>query len=133
MTARPRNTVLVVEDDDDLRKSICEILQTEGYVVTTADNGLRALEILVRSKPKDFPACIVLDLMMPMMHGKTFIEILQRERSHDLAKIPLVITTAASKAELPAALPPTVKVLKKPMRLEDLLAAVAQYCERAPS
>lgn len=131
MNESRRNRVMVVEDDDDLRESIREILHAERYTVIAADNGLRALEILVHSKPDALPACIVLDLMMPMMHGKTFIEILQRERPHDLAKIPLIIVTAATTAMLPATLPSTAKMLKKPMRLDDLLAAVAEHCERA--
>lgn len=131
MSASPRNIVMVVEDDDDLRESMRDILRAEGYAVTTADNGLRALEILVHSEPQALPRCIVLDLMMPLMPGKTFIEILQRERPHDLAKIPLVIVTAATTAMLPATLPSTAKMLKKPMRLDDLLAAVAEYCEHS--
>lgn len=131
MTASLRNIVMVVEDDDDLRESVRDILHAEGYAVTTADNGLRALEMLVHSKPEALPRCIVLDLMMPLMPGKTFIEILQRERPHDLAKIPLIIVTAATTAMLPATLPATVKMLKKPMRLDDLLAAVAEYCEHS--
>lgn len=129
MTATP--TILVVEDDDDLRDNICEILRTEGYAVITADNGLHALEILVRSKPAELPACIVLDLMMPMMHGKTFIEILQRERPDDLAQIPLIIATAAGRAALPVTLPPRAQILKKPMRIDDLIAAIARHAQPA--
>lgn len=127
------NTILVVEDDDDLRDGITEALSAEGFQVLTADNGLAALNVLVSRKGNNLPACIVLDLMMPMMHGNTFIEILQRERPQDLAKIPLIIATAAGRSALPNTLPASAQILKKPMRLDDLIEAVAKYARAAPN
>ena len=62
--------VLVVEDDDSIRNVITDVLQDRGFSVATARNGSEALEQL------DFvqPRVVVLDLLMPVMHGWAFME-----------------------------------------------------------
>lgn len=87
--ADARKTVLVVDDDFDLRQTMREILQEEGYVVDTAANGLEALELLRRSNP---PRVVVLDLMMPVMDGWQLLDELKRDSS--LSDIPVVVISA---------------------------------------
>lgn len=87
-----QRTVLVVDDDFDLRHTMREILQDEGFVVATAANGREALELLRRSNP---PRVMVLDLMMPEMDGWQLLDELKRDEA--LADIPVVVISASKK------------------------------------
>ena len=69
--------VLVVEDDYDFRELERTMLQSSGYEVITASNGAEALSIL----ETQHPCVILLDLMMPVMDGLTFL----RERKTAMA------------------------------------------------
>ena len=62
--------VLVVEDDETLRTTVAEALEDEGYQVITATNGAEALRLVRAAEPD----AIVLDLMMPVMDGRAFLE-----------------------------------------------------------
>ena len=85
-----RRAVLIVDDDPDIREVLAETLETTGFDVITAANGLDALTV-VRGMPNR-PSVILLDLMMPIMDGYAFIE--QRSLDPALASIPTVIVTA---------------------------------------
>ncbi len=67
-------SILVVEDDDDIRTSMLEILETEEYVTKSATNGKEALEILYQSAK---PCLVLLDMMMPIMNGRKFLDLLK--------------------------------------------------------
>jgi CheY-like chemotaxis protein len=115
--------VLVVDDDDDLRETICDVLADEGILFASAANGEEALAYL-RSSPS--PSMILLDLTMPVMDGITFREIQRADPV--LAGIPVVVfSAAASVAEKVRELGVDL-VLKKPLKLDQLLAVVARYC-----
>jgi CheY-like chemotaxis protein len=64
-------TVLIVEDDRDLREAYVTILQSEGFSVKSAENGADALDLI--SKEGD-PGIIFLDLRMPVMDGIEFLK-----------------------------------------------------------
>jgi CheY-like chemotaxis protein len=114
-----RDSILVVEDDTDLRDCVCEELQDAGYDVSTAGNGREGLAQLERG---DRPCLILLDLMMPVMTGYEFLAEL-RNRAAD---IPVVVMSAFLD---PAAVPVNVsETLPKPFRHTDLLAVVRRYC-----
>lgn len=81
--------ILVVDDDPDLRKSLAEVLEEEGYEVSCANNGEEALRALDGPAPN----AILLDLTMPVMDGWTFRD---RMRSDPrLAGIPTVVISAS--------------------------------------
>jgi CheY-like chemotaxis protein/nitrogen-specific signal transduction histidine kinase len=80
--------VLVVEDDPATREVVRRALERDGWVVSEADNGRRALESLSRSVPD----LIVLDLMMPEMDGFEFVTELRRSEAG--RRIPVVVVTA---------------------------------------
>jgi CheY-like chemotaxis protein len=85
-----RRSVLIVDDDPDIREILAETLVDKGFDVATAANGLEALRIL---RSMSFPpSVILLDLMMPIMDGYGFLE--QRRCDPTLASIPLAIVTA---------------------------------------
>jgi CheY-like chemotaxis protein len=82
-------TVLLVEDDEDTRLSLAELLAEHGYSVAPACNGLEAQRYL-QVNPR--PNCIVLDLWMPVMDGWTFASSV----AGDLRPpVPMMVITAA--------------------------------------
>ena len=110
--------VLLVEDDRDIREAVAAVLEAEGYTVLTAENGKQALEALERGQP-----CVVLlDLMMPVMNGWDFME--EVKKSRRLADLPVVVVSAYSERRAEG----VKRVLKKPLDVNQLLAAVADYC-----
>jgi CheY-like chemotaxis protein len=89
MTAMQPVRILVVEDDDDIRDSLKELLEEEGYRVDTAANGQQALGKLREST---LPELILLDLMMPVMDGWQFQEQLREVPS--FARVPIIVISA---------------------------------------
>jgi CheY-like chemotaxis protein len=112
--------VLVVEDEDDSRESLRDVLELAGYRVHTAANGQEALDQL--GELADQP-CIVmlLDLFMPVMDGWQVVDQLRTAGRLDKIKI-LVTTSAAHRA------PGGVPVFQKPLSLPKLLRAVEAAC-----
>jgi two-component system, chemotaxis family, chemotaxis protein CheY len=114
--------VMVIEDDEGIRLSISRALADEGYEVMTAAHGAEALVVLEQAPT--LPGLLLLDLMMPVMDGRTFRrEQLARPR---LADIPVVVLTADGPAQRMAEELGVASCLVKPMALEALLDAVAR-------
>ena len=90
MSDRRRCKILVVEDDDDIRDSLKELLEEEGYRVDTAANGQQAL---VKLQEQELPQLILLDLMMPVMDGWQFQKELRDVPS--LARLPVIVISAS--------------------------------------
>ena len=112
------HTILVVEDDTDVRESIREVLEDAGYNVTTAANGAEGLNRLEAKRP----SLILLDLMMPVMSGPELLAIL-RQRGSD---VPVVVVSAyADQADESCGVS---GVISKPVRLQKLLDTVREYC-----
>jgi CheY-like chemotaxis protein len=121
--------VLVVEDDPDLLDSEVELFSSEGYPVLRANNGKVALELLQGLEPAQLPGCIVLDLMMPVMDGATFLQKLLDESPQQLARIPIVVTSAkGTPTGVQEKLPIEAQRVRKPIELDELLAVVASHC-----
>ena len=108
-------SILLVEDDEDFRVGLAELLRSEGYLVTCAANGLEALEYL-RSGAK--PNLVLLDLMMPVMTGWDFRQKMLEESA--LASIPVILLSAAV-SERDAASLQASAFLNKPFDLQSLL------------
>jgi CheY-like chemotaxis protein len=119
-------TVLIVEDDHDLREVIAEILTEERFGVLQATHGAEALAIL-RSSP-ELPAVILLDLMMPVMSGMQFRDIQRADPR--LAAIPTVVMSAVTEGELKASALQPDAFLAKPTDQEHLLGIVRRFCPR---
>src|SRR5437762_2793351 len=82
-------TVMIVEDDLDIRDALTQILEFEGYHVVSAENGQQALTQLQHG---EHPGLILLDLMMPVMDGWQFR--LEQQKDAKLSDIPVVIISA---------------------------------------
>jgi CheY-like chemotaxis protein len=120
-SSAPCASILVVEDNWEIREGLRLALEVEGYEVFTAENGQEALEKLA-SLPR--PGCILLDLMMPVMNGFEFLEAVQANDS--LATIPVGVLTAY--ANLAAQVHGAASFMKKPIDIEVLLAFVTKHC-----
>lgn len=118
MTATATGTILVVDDDDDIRAVLAELLDYEGHGVATAANGREALDYL-RAHPDT--ALVFLDLMMPVMDGFEFRE--QQKRDPAIADIPVVVMTA--RGAVPAGVLDVATILPKPIDLDKLLDVLA--------
>jgi CheY-like chemotaxis protein len=117
-------SVLLVEDDQDLRETIAALLSRHGHQVHTAADGAEALGWLKRHGTQ--PCLVLLDLMMPGMNGFDL-------RSHmtadpDLASIPVVIITGAGVLADQRAHELRAEILKKPVAMSTLLGTVDRYC-----
>jgi CheY-like chemotaxis protein len=113
------HTVLVVEDDTDLREMVREVLELNGYAVVTAAEGQAALDALERIEN----LCLVLlDLLMPGMNGWDFCREMRALSKY--ATVPVVVHSSA-----PAGAPEgATRVLGKPVDIEHLLGVVREYC-----
>jgi CheY-like chemotaxis protein len=123
-TAHCHRLVLVVDDDDDIRDTIAELLADEGYVVRTAVDGNEALDVLRTSEAR-LPCVILLDLMMPRMSGTAFCA--AQSADPDIAAIPVVLISAHANLSAKAA---TLghPYVSKPLRVEQLLEVVERHC-----
>jgi CheY-like chemotaxis protein len=116
--------VLVVEDDVDIREGLMDFLEDHGYQPIGAVHGQEALNKLCG--PDLRPCLIILDLMMPVMDGRTFRE--QQLREPALSKIPVVIVSASREAAQTAKDLHTAAHLPKPLNLQALLRVVRNHC-----
>lgn len=116
-------TVLVVEDDQDIRDTINELLELNGYQVLVAEHGQEALAVLRTAT--ELPAVILLDLTMPVMDGVGFRTAQLADAR--LADIPVVVMTADGRIDEKCASLACTHALRKPMDVTTLLAAVARY------
>lgn len=116
--------VLVVEDDLEIRESLIEILEDQGYEVLGAENGLEALARLRGPGPQ--PCLILLDLMMPRMDGRAFRQ--EQLRTPEFASIPVVIITAFRDMTPIAQELKAAALLEKPFQLQELVSITRRHC-----
>jgi CheY-like chemotaxis protein len=116
-----RGSVLVVEDEADIRNMLAQILEWEGYEVTTAANGCDALEKL----QKKAPSLILLDLTMPIMNGWQFRAV--QSRDPGLASIPVVVLSGGAEVGSAEDGVGGAEYLRKPVDLAILLETVERY------
>ena len=116
-----KNKVMLVEDDEETRTCLGEILQIEGFSVVSFGNGLDALDYLAHSPA---PRLIIMDMRMPVMDGHQFRSAMLREPQ--LAAIPVVVVTAYEPSA--AAKLSVSRIFRKPVDIEALVDTVRQYC-----
>ena len=116
-------SVLLVEDDRDLRDAVAEILQDERFAVARAANGREALDVLRGAG--EF-CLVLLDMRMPVMTGIEF----RREQLRDprIAEVPVVAFAADSRDQGEAALLGITTFISKPVDVVRLLEVVSLYC-----
>lgn len=126
MSAR---TVLIVEDNADIRETLREVLELAGYAVATAANGGEACAQLAA----DAPDLIVLDLMMPVMDGWQFLDRLRADGDAAMAATPVVVVSGVVDSIDTDRLQREhgCDVLAKPVDIDALLRIVAARCRPA--
>jgi CheY-like chemotaxis protein len=119
--------ILVVDDEPTIRALLVEDLTHAGYTVTTACNGLEALERAYECRSD----AVLLDLLMPVMDGLGFLR--ERQAQPDLARVPVVVLSAAGMDTLRAATKlRATAVLSKPLNL-GVLSAVLEHVLKPPA
>jgi CheY-like chemotaxis protein len=118
-------SVMVVDDDDDIRETISGLLAQRGFQVTTAADGNDALQQL---RSGDLPGLILLDLMMPSMSGEEF----RAWQMNDprLAAVPVVVLSGAGMVD-EVGKKMKVEAISKPIELTILVDTVKRYCGAA--
>jgi CheY-like chemotaxis protein len=91
-SVRPPSRILIVDDDDDGRSLVKELLESDGYVVNEARDGGAALEFLVTSPE---PSLVILDLEMPVMSGAELIEAMRKHER--LARLPVLVLSGSGR------------------------------------
>ena len=114
-------TVLLVEEDPDVRGAMAEALQDEGYEVAMAINGHEGLRVL---RALESPCLVLVDLELGRVGGRAMIDALERDARFAGCRV------VGMDAE-PGPRPPGVlAVLRKPVRLAALLEVVREHCPR---
>ena len=111
--------VLVVDDEPMVRETLGQVLSEEGYVVDVAVDGESALECVRAARPD----AILLDLMMPGMNGRQFLQALRSDPSY--ANVPVLLMTAVHGLEVNLATLGASEVVEKPFNVDELLNKVA--------
>lgn len=114
--------ILVVEDDTSIRELLVELLESEGYSVASAINGLEGLKFL---QSEGNPDLILIDLMMPVMDGYSFRT--EQLKNPVWSKIPTVVMSAEANAKEKMKNFNITAFLSKPVELETILKTVARY------
>ena len=120
--------ILVVDDEMDVLSSIAQVLEDDGYEVSTADNGVNALAAM----DQRLPDLLVLDIVMPEMHG---VEVCRRVRANPFtAKVPIIFLTAKGRpSDIAEGLDAGADdYLLKPFDVIELQARVRAVLRRAP-
>ncbi|MGZ6125821.1 MAG: response regulator [Myxococcales bacterium] len=111
--------VLVVEDDADVRCVVTELFRLRGHEVREAEHGQHALDLLLVEGWR--PDVIILDVVMPVMDGLTFLA--RKKEADALAAIPVIVVSSTVLAPIPDA----ACVFAKPVDPDALLEAVLQH------
>jgi CheY-like chemotaxis protein len=111
--------ILVVDDDEDIRLTLQQILEEEGYPALSAANGEEALDIIHREP--QLPRLVLLDMMMPVMDGPRF----QAKLAEDpgLAGVPVVVISAGGTSRAQTRMP-AAGYLSKPVDLRTLMGTI---------
>jgi CheY-like chemotaxis protein len=118
-----RAELLVVEDDNDIRESLLDYLSFIGFKAVAVTNGQEALSYL-RENLKSLPDLILLDYMMPVMNGMTFLNAMEKESPS--LRIPVILISAATIDDV--SFPSNVvEFMKKPFNLKDLTRTARKY------
>lgn len=120
MAEAEKKGILVIEDEAHVKIMVSRLLEKNGFVVRTAEDGLDGLRVLEEFRPD----LIIADVMMPNLDGLTFTKALKNRR--ETKNIPLIFLTAKTD---PLSMIEGINVgakfyVTKPFQIDDLLAKV---------
>jgi CheY-like chemotaxis protein len=114
--------VLLVDDNDDIRDGLTQLIRAEGYAVETARDGREALRKFADVRP----CIILLDLMMPDMTGYDFRQAQLADET--LKDIPVIVYSAAFDIREAAERLQAAAFAEKPIVLSRLIALIREHC-----
>lgn len=117
---------MIVDDDESLREIFTAALELDGHDVVTAENGQDALDYLLANRQSP-PDCIILDIMMPVMSGREFLNRIESEMI--LNQIPIVVCSAHGAYGMTSQIKAR---LDKPATLEQLSQTIGQILKLRP-
>jgi CheY-like chemotaxis protein len=117
------HSVLIVDDDRELRSIYRVILERAGYTTHEAPNGVEALKFLANQMPD----VIVMDMLMPMMGGEVVMQRIRQMSSP--IKVRIVVLTAYPRFRESALFFHADQFLVKPIKPDDLLQAIASVLQ----
>jgi CheY-like chemotaxis protein len=118
-------SILIAEDNNDVREMLQDVLSCEGYDVAVARNGREALQKLTELPS---PSLVLLDLMMPVMNGWEFLDAQKRSAvfaAHQVVVMSAVPATQSLEDRRPLR---TAGTLPKPLSLEPLMEKIREFC-----
>jgi CheY-like chemotaxis protein len=118
--------ILLIDDEEMIREVVKEMLEVEGYVVTTAANGKEGLQIYQRESPD----LIITDIFMPEMEGLETIRTLQQDSS----RVRIIAISGGGERGMISFLSyakrfGALRTLQKPFSREDLLRTVREVLD----
>jgi CheY-like chemotaxis protein len=113
-------SILLVDDNEDLRILYAQLLRRAGHVVREAEDGARALEVLEQMDSE--PCLLLLDQMMPVMTGTEVLKVLRD--SGRFANLPIIVLSATSR---PPDVPEGQNVVRKPVDPHVLVSLVQGF------
>ena len=115
-----RRIVMLIDDDEDVRTTMSELLTTRGYSTLEAENGKQAIEVL--TKAARLPMLMILDMAMPVLDGRGFLRL--RARDPILREIPVFVVSASEPSIL---LEGIEMFMRKPVEVTRLLQIIGRY------
>ena len=113
--------IALIDDDDDVRDVMGFALEHEGIESVAFENGKVALDQLLALSPKDYPCLVIVDYLMPVMDGLTFVQTIHSDYAASLGKIPMYLSSAIDSFGDDVFIPPAVKIIGKPVDLDVFL------------
>jgi CheY-like chemotaxis protein len=123
-------SVLVVDDDADSRSAVGETLRRAGFEALEAEDGRRALDLLLGDQKRE-PSAIILDLVMPVMSGWELLTIVKSY--HRLASIPIIVLSGHDVPTEALRHGAIAEYLRKPHDPDGLTSVVRKLARHAPS
>ena len=120
MTDAVRKKILIVDDDESLRKSIAITLRVKGYEIWEAGDGIEGLELTQQRRP----VLIICDVFMPGMNGFMMVESIKADAA--LTHIKIIMMTSAAQAAGAWKSEPDVVYLDKGFSLPVLIETVSK-------
>ncbi len=125
LSMAPGTSILIVEDDLNVRDTIEDVLTEEGHSVSVARNGADALVTLDHLER---PGLILLDMQMPVMDGLTFLSRLGSRK--DRGDFEVVVMSAAVAPEWFLGASQVTRALRKPFEVAEIISLAGDFSRR---
>lgn len=112
-----KSKILIIEEDEQIREVLHDVLEIEDYQVTSAKTGLMGLKHMEEGL---IPDIILLDIYLPRLEEQHFMKLMQKQFPHICESIHVLFMTAASPVDIPDHYEKH-KILHKPIEMESLL------------